>query len=63
LNSLGTHRSFPQVSVPRKPSVRFAKLDCLVLEFEFLSIFFVNLLLDVLQVIVIACFIYKVPES
>jgi hypothetical protein len=35
-------------------SVRFAKLDCPVLEFEFLSRFFVNLLLEVLQVIVIA---------
>jgi hypothetical protein len=32
------------------------KLECLVLEFEFLSRFFVNPLLEVLQVIIIACF-------
>jgi hypothetical protein len=37
-------------------SARFAKPDCPVLEFEFLSRFFVNLLLDVFQVIVTACF-------
>jgi hypothetical protein len=40
-NSSGTHRSFTQVSVLRKP-------ECSVLEFELLSRFFVNLLLDVL---------------
>jgi hypothetical protein len=34
-------------------SVRFAKLDCPVLELEFFSRFFMNLLLEVLQVIVI----------
>jgi hypothetical protein len=46
-NSSGTHRSFPHVSVLRKP-------ECPVLEFEFLSRFFVNLLLEVLRVIIIA---------
>jgi hypothetical protein len=37
------------VSILRKP-------ECLVLEFEFLSRFFMNILLEVLQVIVIAFF-------
>jgi hypothetical protein len=32
------------------------KSECPVLEFQFLSRFFVNLLIGVLQVIVIACF-------
>jgi hypothetical protein len=35
---------------------RFAKSKCLVLEFEFFSRFFVNILLKVLQVIIMACF-------
>jgi hypothetical protein len=35
-------------------SVWFAKPECLILEFEFLSKFFVNLFLEVLQVMVIA---------
>jgi hypothetical protein len=48
-NSSGTRFELSIVSVPRKP-------ECPVLEFEFLSRFFVNLLLEVLQVIVIACF-------
>jgi hypothetical protein len=44
--------------VPSLPNwtVRFAKPDCPVLEFEFSSRFFVNLLLELLQVIVIAYF-------
>jgi hypothetical protein len=46
-NSSGTHRRFTQVSISRKS-------ECPILEFEFLSRFFVNLLLQVLQVIVIA---------
>jgi hypothetical protein len=37
------------VSILRKP-------ECLVLEFEFLSRFFMNILLEVLQFIVIAFF-------
>jgi hypothetical protein len=37
------------VSVPRK-------MECPVLEFEFLIRFFVNLFLGVLYVIVVACF-------
>jgi hypothetical protein len=49
LNSSGTHQSFPQVSVPRKS-------ECPILEFEFLSRLFVNLLLEVLQGIVIDYF-------
>jgi hypothetical protein len=48
-NSSGTRFELSIVSVPRKPK-------CPVLEFEFLSRFFVNLLLKVLQVIVIAYF-------
>jgi hypothetical protein len=39
------------VSVLRKP-------ECPILEFEFLSRFFVNLVLEVLQVIVITCFCF-----
>jgi hypothetical protein len=40
------------------------KPECLVLEVEFLSRVFINLLLVVLQVIVITCFyFFKVPES
>jgi hypothetical protein len=49
LNSSGTYPELSKVSVMRK-------LDCPILEFEFLSRFFVNLLLEVLQVIVIALF-------
>jgi hypothetical protein len=48
-NSSGTYSELSKVFVPRK-------LECLVLEFELLSRFFVNLFLEVLQVIVIACF-------
>jgi hypothetical protein len=48
-NSLGTRFELSIVSVSRKP-------EYLILEFEFLSIFFVNILLGFLQVIVIACF-------
>jgi hypothetical protein len=40
------------VSVPRKPE--FSKPECSVLEFEFLIRFFVNLFLEVLQVMVIS---------
>jgi hypothetical protein len=47
-NSPGTRSELSIVSVPRKP-------ECLVLKFEFLSRFFVNLLLEVIQVFVIAC--------
>jgi hypothetical protein len=46
-NSSGTQSDLSIVFVPRK-------FECPVLEFEFLSRFFVNLLLEVLQVIVIA---------
>jgi hypothetical protein len=46
-NSLKTRFELSIVSVLRKP-------ECPVFEFEFLSRFFVNLLLGVLQVIVIA---------
>jgi hypothetical protein len=46
-NSSETQSELSIVSVPRK-------LECPVLEFEFLSRFFMNLLLEVLQVIVIA---------
>jgi hypothetical protein len=53
LNLAGTHRSFSHISVPRKPECPFCQTELPVLEFEFLSRFFVNLLLEVLQVIVI----------
>jgi hypothetical protein len=46
-NSSGTQFELFIVSVPRN-------LECSVLEFEFLSISFVNILVGVLQVIVIA---------
>jgi hypothetical protein len=46
-NSSGTRFELFIVSASRK-------LECPTLEFEFLSIFFVNILLRVLQVIVIA---------
>jgi hypothetical protein len=49
LNSSGTYPELSIVSVMRKS-------DCPILEFEFLSRFFVNLLLEVPQVIVIALF-------
>jgi hypothetical protein len=49
LSTLRTYLELSIVFVPRKP-------ECLVLEFEFLSKFFVNLFLEDLQVIVIACF-------
>jgi hypothetical protein len=48
-NSSGTRSELSIVSVLRIS-------ECLVLEFELLSRFFVNLLLEVLQVIIIACF-------
>jgi hypothetical protein len=48
-NSSRTYLGLFIVSVPRK-------LEYSVLEFEFLSRFFMNLLLEVLQVIVIASF-------
>jgi hypothetical protein len=48
-NSSGTQFELSIVSVQRKS-------ECPVLEFEFLSRFFVNLLLEVLLVIVLACF-------
>jgi hypothetical protein len=51
------------VSVLRKQECPICQTDCLILVFEFLSRFFVNLPLVVLQVIVVACFIYKVPGS
>jgi hypothetical protein len=56
LNSLGTRFVLFTVSVPRKPK-------CPVMVFEFLRRFFVNLPLGVLQVIVVACFNYKVSGS
>jgi hypothetical protein len=45
-NSSGTRSELSIVKVPRKP-------ECPVLEFDFLGRFFVNPLLEVLQVIVI----------
>jgi hypothetical protein len=48
-NSSGIKSELSIVSVPRKS-------ECPILEFEFLSRFFANLLLEVLQVIVIALF-------
>jgi hypothetical protein len=48
-NNLGTQFELFIVSVSRKS-------ECSVLEFEFLSILFVNILLGVLQVIFIVCF-------
>jgi hypothetical protein len=47
-NSLGTQSELSIVSVPRK-------LECPVLEVELLSRFFVDLFLEDLQIIVIAC--------
>jgi hypothetical protein len=55
-NSSGTHQSFHKFLSRENRSVRFAKPECPVLKFEFLSRFFVNLLLEVIQVIVIAYF-------
>jgi hypothetical protein len=55
-NSSGTRSELSRVSAPRK-------LECSVLEFEFLNRFFMDLLLEVLQVIVITFFIYKVSGS
>jgi hypothetical protein len=46
-NSSKTYTELSKASVPRK-------LECPVLELEFLSRFFVNLFLEVLQVMVIA---------
>jgi hypothetical protein len=49
-NSSGTYSELSILSVPRKS-------ECPVLEFEFLSRFFVNLFLKVLQVMVITLLI------
>jgi hypothetical protein len=51
---LGRHN--PWTLYPLTSLVRFAKPHCPILEFEFLSRFFVNLLLEVLYVITIAYF-------
>jgi hypothetical protein len=55
-NSLRTYFELSIVFVPRK-------LECLVLIFEFLSRFFVNLSVGVLQVIVVIALIYIMPGS
>jgi hypothetical protein len=55
-NSLRTYFELSIVFVLRK-------LECLVLIFEFLSRFFVNLSVGVLQVIVVIALIYIMPGS
>jgi hypothetical protein len=47
-NSSGTHQSFPQVSVQRKSECPVYQTGLSGLEFEFLSRFFMDLLLEVL---------------